>query len=136
MNVLMNSHLHTTEDIDDAFVLFCSPDHLEKFKNYLNSKYRNIRFICKKEQNNSMSFLDVLITRTSNGFKTFSEVYSNFNSFISQECKVGLIFTLLFRKFSIVFNFSRFHSEIYHLKEKKERIFYQIEKQLHQKLSQ
>ena len=83
-----------------------------------------------------MSFLDVLITRTSNGFKTFSEVYSNFNSFISQECKVGLIFTLLFRKFSIVFNFSRFHSEIYHLKEKKERIFYQIEKQLHQKLSQ
>ena len=119
----MNSHLHTTEDIDDAFVLFCSPDHLEKFKNYLNSKYRNIRFICKKEQNNSMSFLDVLITRTSNGFKTsvyhkptFSGVYSNFNSFISEEYKVGLIFTLLFRTFWTVSDFSRFHSEAYHLK--------------------
>ena len=52
----MNSNLHTTEDIDDIFVLFRSPYHLEKFKNYLSSKYRNIRFICEKEQNNSMSF--------------------------------------------------------------------------------
>ena len=89
--------------VDDIFVLFRSPDHLEKFKNYLSSKYRNIRFICKKEQNNSMSFLDVLITRTSNGFKTsvyhkptFSGVYSNFNSLISEEYKVGFIFTVLF----------------------------------------
>ena len=48
-----------------------------------------------------MPFIDVLITRTSNGFKTsvyhkptFSGVYSNFNSFISEEYKVGLIFTL------------------------------------------
>ena len=57
--------------VDDIVVLFRSPDHLEKFKNYLNSKHRNIRFNCEKEQNNSMPFLDVLITRTSNGFKTF-----------------------------------------------------------------
>ena len=64
-----------------------------------------------------MSFLDVLITRTNNGFKTFSEVYSNFNSFIFEECKVGLIFALLFQTFSIVFNFSRFYSKICHLKE-------------------
>ena len=48
---------------------------------------------------------------------TFSGVYSNFNSFISEEYKVGLIFTLLFRTFSIVSDFSRFHSEVCHLKE-------------------
>ena len=120
----MNSNLHTTEDIDGIFVLFRSPDHLEKFKNYLSSKYRNIRFICEKEQNNSMSFLDVLITRTSNGFKTsvyhkptFSGVHSNFHRFISEEYKVGLLFTLLFRTFSVVSDFSRFHSEVCHLKE-------------------
>ena len=71
-----------------------------------------------------MPFIDVLITRTSNGFKTsvyhkptFSGVYSNFNSFISEEYKVGLIFTLLFRTFSVVSNFSGFHSEVCHLKE-------------------
>ena len=110
--------------VDDIFVLFRSPVHLEKFQNYLNSKHRNIRFTCEKEHNNSMPFLDVLITRTSNGFKTsvyhkptFSGVYSNFNSFISEEYKVGLIFTLLFRTFSIVSDFSRFHSEVCDLKE-------------------
>ena len=109
--------------VDDIFVLFRSPDHLEKFKNYLISKYRNIRFTCEKEQNNSMPFLDILITRISNGFKTpvyhkptFSGVCSNFISFISEEYKVGLIFTL-FRTISIVSDFSGFHSEVCHLKE-------------------
>ena len=42
--------------VDDVFVLFRSPDHLEKFKNHLNSKHRNIRFTCEKEHNNSMPF--------------------------------------------------------------------------------
>ena len=101
--------------VDDICVLFRSPDYLQKFKNYINSRHRNISFTCEKEQNNSMHFLDVLITRTSNGFKTsvyhkptFSGVYSNFNSFISEEYKVGLIFILLFRTFSIVSNFKNF----------------------------
>ena len=89
--------------VDNIFVLFRSPDHLEKFRNYLNSKHRNITFTCEKEQNNSMAFLDVLITRTSNGFKisayrkpTFSAAYSYLNSFISEECKLGSVSTLLF----------------------------------------
>ena len=110
--------------VDDRFVLFHSPDRLEKFRNYLNSKHRNIRFTCEKKDSNSMPFLDVLITRTSNGFKisvyhklTFSGVYSNFNSFISEEYKVGLIFTLLLGTFSIVSDSSRFYSEVCHLKE-------------------
>ena len=71
-----------------------------------------------------MPFIDVLITRTSNGFKTsvyhkptFSGVYSNFDSFIPEEHKVGLIFTLLFRTFLIVPDFSGSHSEVCHLKE-------------------
>ena len=78
--------------VNDIFVLLRSPDHLEKFKDYINSKQKNIRFTWEKEHNNSMPFLDVLITRTSNGFNTsvyhkpiFSGVYSNFNSFISKE---------------------------------------------------
>ena len=71
-----------------------------------------------------MPFLGVLITRTRNGFKTsvyhkptFSGVYSNFNSFISEEYKVGLIFTLSFQTFSFVSDFSRFHLKVCHLKE-------------------
>ena len=110
--------------VDEIFVFFRFSYYLDKFKNYLNSKHRNIRFTCEKKHNNSMPFLDVLITRASNGSKTsvyhkptFSGVDSNFSSFISKEYKVGLIFTLLFRTFSVVSDFSRFLSEVCHLKE-------------------
>ena len=49
--------------------------------------------------------------------QNFSGVYSNFNSFIYDQYKIGLIFTLLFRTFSIVSDFSRFHTEVSHLKD-------------------
>ena len=97
--------------VDDIFVLFRSPDHLVKFKDYLNSKHRNIRFTCEKEHNNSMPFLHFLITRTGNGFKTFvydkptfSRVYSNFNRFISEEYKVGLVEYIQFSTVSFLKN--------------------------------
>ena len=103
--------------VDETFVLFCLPDH------YLNFEHRNIRFTFEKENNNSIPFIDVLITRTSNGFKTFgygkptfSGLYSNFNSFIYKKYNVGVIVTLLFRMFSIVLNFSRSQSEVCYLK--------------------
>ena len=34
--------------VDDIFVCFRSPDHLEKFNNYLNCKHRNVKFTCEK----------------------------------------------------------------------------------------
>ena len=110
--------------VDDIFALFRSPDHLEKFTNYLNSKHKDIKFTYGKESNNSLPFLDILISRSENGFKTsvyhkptFSGVYSNFNSFIYDEYKIGLVFTMLFRTFLIVSDFSRFYTEVIHLKE-------------------
>ena len=54
--------------VDDIFALFRSLDHLEKFTNYLNSKHKNIKFTYEKESNNS--FLDILTSRSKNGFKT------------------------------------------------------------------
>ena len=56
--------------VDDIFALFCSLDHLEKFTNYLNSKHTNIKFTYEKEGNNSLHFLDILISRSENDFKT------------------------------------------------------------------
>ena len=104
--------------------LFRSPDHLEKFTNYLNSKHKNVKFTYEKESNNSRPFLDILISRSENGFKTsvyhkptFSGVYSNFSSFIYDEYKIGLVFTMLFRTFSIASDFSRLLAEVIHLKE-------------------
>ena len=110
--------------VDDIFVLFRSPHHLEKFNEYLNTKHANIKFTSEKEVNGSLPFLDVLILRNKKGFTTavyhkptFSGVYSNFNSFIADEYKHGLIFTLLFRIFSIVSDFSKFHEEVNYLKD-------------------
>ena len=108
---------------DNIFALFRSRDHLEKFTNYLNSKQKNIKFTYEKESNNSLRFLDILISRSENGFKTsvyhkptFSGVYSKFNSFVYDQYKICLIFTLLFRTLSIVSDFSRFHVEVCQLK--------------------
>ena len=46
----------------------------------------------------------------------FTGVYSNFNSFIYDKYKIGLVLTMLFRTVSIVSDFSRFHTEVIHLK--------------------
>ena len=109
--------------VEDIFVLFCSPHHLEKFNEYLNTKHANIKFTNENEVNGSLPFLDVLISQNNKGFTTmvyhkltFSGVYSNFNSFIADDYKHGLIFTLLFRIFSIVSEFSKFHEEVNYLK--------------------
>ena len=81
----------------DIFTLFQSPHRLEKFKKYLNTKHANIKFTNEKEFNGSLPFLDVLVFTTTAYHKpTFRRVYSNFNSFIADEYKHGLIFTLLF----------------------------------------
>ena len=108
--------------VDDIFVLFRSPHHLEKFNEYLNTKHAYIKFTSEKEVNRSLPFLDMLIPQNKEDFTatvyhkpTFSGVYCN--SFIADEYKHGLIFTLLFRIFSIVSDFSKFHEEVNYLKD-------------------
>ena len=89
-----------------------------------NKKHENIKFTSEKEVNGSLPFSDVVISRNKEGFTItvyhkpkLSGVYSNFNSFIADEYKNGLIFTLLFRVFSVVLDFSKFHREISNLKD-------------------
>ena len=109
--------------VDDIFVLFRSPYHLEKFNEYLNTKSPNIKFTNEKEVNGSLTILDMIISRNDKGFtttvyhkSTFSGVYLNFNSFVAGEYKYGLTFTLLFQIFSIVLDFSKFYKEVNYLK--------------------
>ena len=108
----------------NIFVVLRSPHYLEKFNEYLNTKHANIKFTNEKEVNGSLPFLDVLISRNNKGFTTtvyhkptFSGVYSNFNSFIADEYKHGLIFTLLSRIFIIVLDFSKFYEKVNYLKD-------------------
>ena len=95
------------EHIDDIFVLMiflywwyicASLDQVEKFKKYLSSKHPNINFSLEKENDGRLPFLDINIFREKGRFvtnvyrkKTFSGVYTNFNSFIPETYKTGLI---------------------------------------------
>ena len=110
--------------VDNIFVLFRSPHNLKKINEYLNATHANIKFTNEKEVNWPLPFLDALISQNNKGLTTkvyrkptFSGVYSNFNSFIPDEYKHGLTFTLLVRIFSIVSDFSKFHWEINYLKD-------------------
>ena len=95
----------------DIFVLFKSKEHLKLFVNYMNSKHRNIKFTFETEDSNNFSFLDVKITRQNKRFvtsifrkATFSGVFTNYDSFISDTYKIGLVhlFCSGFSKFVLV----------------------------------
>ena len=88
--------------VDDTFLLFRTKDPVEKFKNYLSKQHKNIKFMSEIEENGSLSFLDITITRENNKFvtsvyrkPTFSGVFTNFEKFIQEMHKRGLIETLL-----------------------------------------
>ena len=109
--------------VDDIFALFSSPDHADKFNEYLSSKHPNLNFSIEKEKDSCLPFLDVNIFRENEKFatnvyrkKTFSRVYTNFKSFIPGTYKIGLIKSLLFRCFSSCSDFIKFHHEIDKLK--------------------
>ena len=99
--------------------MFSSLDQAEKFKKYLSSKHPNINFSLEKENEGRLSFLDVNIFREKGKFvtnvykkKTFSSVYTNFDSFIPEAYKTGLIKSLLSRCFNLCSDFVKFHHEI------------------------
>ena len=103
--------------------MFSSLDHAKKFKEYLSSKHPNINFSLATENDGHLSFLDINIFREKGKFvtniyqkKAFSGVYANFNSFIPQTYKTGLIKSLLFRCFSLCSDFVELHHEINILK--------------------
>ena len=107
--------------VDDMFVLFFSLSQADKFKKYLSSKHPNINFSLEKENDGRLSFLDINIFHekgkfVTNAKKTFSGVYTNFNSFIPEIYKTDLIKSLLFRCFNLCSDFVKFHHEINILK--------------------
>ena len=56
--------------VDDTFLLFSSELHVIKFLNYMNFKLRKIKFTVEREENNSLSFLDIKIFLDNGRFQT------------------------------------------------------------------
>ena len=105
--------------MDDTFTLFASEDHVKKFHKFLNTRHKNMSFTYEVEQNKCLPFLDVMVNREENKFSTsiyrkptFSGLYTNFHSYISDQYKKGLIMCLLFRVFSFVTDWNKFHEEV------------------------
>ena len=89
--------------VDDVFVLFSSFDQAEKFKKHSSSKHPSIKFSLEKENDRRLSFLGINIFSEKEKFVTnvyrrqiYSGAYTNFNSFIPETYKTGLIASLLF----------------------------------------
>ena len=81
-----------------------------------------MKFTSELEENDILPFLDIKVIRMSDMFvtsvyrkPTFSGVYTNYNSFIPEIYKSGLIRTLLFRLYSICSDRSLINKEIEHL---------------------
>ena len=109
--------------VDDVFLMFQDRSHVKKFLRYMNSRHQNINFTVEEEENNSLSFLDIKITRDDGKLttsihrkKTFSGVYANYNSHLPRDYKRGLISTLLHRAYTLCSDYGKLHEEINKLK--------------------
>ena len=109
--------------VDDTFILFKNYDHITKFLNYLNSRHPNIEFTSEIEKNDSLSFLDVLISKTTDSFitnsfqkKTQKGLGMKFSSAIPEKYKFNLIKCLIDRAYKINSTMTGFCIEIERLK--------------------
>ena len=83
-----------------------------------------MKFSFEEEKNGKLFFLDVEESREGNKFATtvyrktiFSGGYTHFDSFLRTTYKFGMIYTLVFRRFSIFSNWTNFHNELAFLKD-------------------
>ena len=92
------------------FSLYHKEIEFQKFLNCLNSLHPSFKFTNKIKTNNSLPFLDVLVTKSNNKFITsvyrkpiFTGQYIHWNSFGSKQRKTNLINTLRHRALKICF---------------------------------
>ena len=90
--------------VDEIFVWFTSPKHLEAFRYFLNGLHANITFTVENEKQNRISFLDVQIIRENKTFtnsvyckRNFSVVYTHFDSFLPSTSKPGNVYALAYK---------------------------------------
>ena len=94
--------------VDDTFVIFNNELDFDNFFNNLNLLHPALQFTFEKENNSSLPFLDVLVTKSKNQFTTsvyrkptFTGQYIHWNSFGPKKRKTNLINTLVHRALKI-----------------------------------
>ena len=81
-------------------------------------------FHLRKRKNGKMSFLDVEISQENGKLvatvyrkPTFSGAYTHFERFLPSTHKLGMLYTLVYRCFTLCSDWSKFHKELVTLKE-------------------
>ena len=110
--------------VDEIFLLFNSPSHIQPFLDYLNSKHSNIKFTSEIETDNKLSVLDISITKSNNKFNTsiyrkptHTGLGMSYFSFDDLKYKLNAIKTLIFRAFNLSSSYFSLHDEFNYLKE-------------------
>ncbi len=115
----MNLNLCSTEEMLLIPFFYLHTQHIPKFLSYLNSKHPNIEFTCNMENNGSIPFLDIIVTRNNNQLHTtvyrkptFTGLGINYLSFIPRLFKINAIKTLLYRCYASSSNRIAFDHEV------------------------
>ena len=105
-----NSPLTWTRYVDAHFCLYNNKHSVSTFQSYLNACHPNISFTIELEENNDLPLVDILIKRDGNNplfkttvhrKKTFTGLYTKWDSFTIRKYKINLIRTLAFRYHNI-----------------------------------
>jgi hypothetical protein len=109
--------------IDDTYVIWPhGKEILDRFKDHLNSQAESIKFTMEIEDNNSIPFLDILISKKNDGSlshqvyrkKTHTDKYLHVESHHHPTQKLGVINTLVTRAIR-VFDSDHVEEELNHL---------------------
>ena len=105
--------------LDDIFAIFKCKTHSEKFFEFINLAHNNIEFSIEEENENTLNFLDLLITKDNHKTShsvyrkpTFTNLGTSFFSFIPFGYKLSIITTLVTRAYRLSSNFHLFHDEL------------------------
>ena len=91
--------------MDDTFTLFKTKNDALSFLHYLNARHNNIKFTTEFEKNDEIPFLDILLKRNLDSSfstsvyrkKTFTGLYTKWDSFTPRKYKINLVCTLPYR---------------------------------------
>jgi len=101
--------------VDDIFAVFKSKTEADNFFNNMNLLHNNIKFTKEEEQNGSLNFLDLTITRNNNILETEWHIkstntgtYLHKSAFSPQTYKKAAIRSLIYRAYKLSSNKEKF----------------------------
>ena len=105
--------------MDDTFLLFSDPVHVQQFLDRLNSFHPAIQFTCEFSEDSSLPFIGVTVTMSKTGFSTSvyhkscdKGVFLHSQSFCDEKYKRNLMPMLCHRAFALSSSWIGFHEEI------------------------